>query len=147
MTALHERRAQRLAELRRQRAQDVAALIDAQLPLSAVALDDPEVPLPAVDLVACSARELAWLKAPGDIVLIHKQTTRTLTVPHATTGVVTPFEPSTLTVMYTARYFLAARSPPAPPSPRDTYVVYGAIKAEILPVALLDVPGDGTQLA
>ena len=137
-----ELRARRVAELRRRRAEDTAALIDAQLPLPPAALADLEAPLPAADLVACSARELAWLQEPGGIALAHKQTIRSLMVPHATTGVVTPFEPSALMVMYTARYFVAARRPPAPASPRDLYVVYGAIQAEFLPVALPAVPDE-----
>jgi len=125
-----------LDELLRQRAKDVAALLDAEVPVASTALGDPEVPLPAVDLLACSARELAWLQGEGTIALVEKQTTRTIAVPHATTGVVTPFEPSMLTVMYTARYFLAARAPSGPLSPRDTYVIYGATKCQILPDAL-----------
>ncbi|HEX7837114.1 MAG TPA: hypothetical protein VF469_06595 [Kofleriaceae bacterium] len=123
-----------LEELLRQRAEDMAALLDTQLPMSSSALLDPEDPLPAVDLLACSARELAWLQQA--VALVSKQTTRTLTAPRATTGVVTPFEPSVLTVMYTARYFLAIRSPSMPPSPRDAYVVYGARKCEALPEGL-----------
>lgn len=125
-----------LDDLLRQRAEDVAALIDAQVPMSSGEFDDPETPLPAVDLLACCARELAWLQAHDGIALVQKQTTRTLKVPQATTGVVTPFEPSMLTVMYTARYFLAARTPAAPPSLRDTYVIYGAARCETLPLAL-----------
>lgn len=123
-----------LDDLLRQRAEDMAALLDAQLPVPSGDLLDPEDPLPAVALLACSARELAWLQRA--IALVPKQTTRTLTVPRATTGVVTPFEPSVLTVMYTARYFLAMRAPSMPPSPRDAYVVYGARTCEALPDGL-----------
>lgn len=131
-----------LEELLRQRADDIAALIDAQVPLSSGDFDDPEVPLPAVALLACSARELAWLQGDGTIALVHKQTTRTIAVPHAITGVVTPFEPSMLTVMYTARYFLATRALSGPLSPRDTYVIYGAATCQTLPVALRTLGGE-----
>jgi hypothetical protein len=125
-----------LDELRRRRAEDVAALIDGQVPVSSGEFDDPETPLPAVDLLACCARELAWLQAHDGIALVQKQTTRTLKVPQATTGVVTPFEPSMLTVMYTARYFLATCAPATPPSLRDTYVIYGAARCETLSLSL-----------
>ena len=121
-----------LEELLRQRAADVAALLDAELPVPSTGLGDPEVALPSVDLLACSARELAWLQGEGTIALIEKQTTRTIAVPHALTGVVTPFEPSMLTVMYTARYFLATRASAGPLSPRDTYVIYGATRCALL---------------
>jgi hypothetical protein len=49
---------------------------------------------------------------------------------------VTPFEPSMLTVMYTARYFLATCAPATSPSLRDTYVIYGAARCETLSLAL-----------
>jgi hypothetical protein len=41
-----------------------------------------------------------------------------------------------LTVMYTARYFLATCAPATSPSLRDTYVIYGAARCETLSLAL-----------
>jgi hypothetical protein len=83
-----------------------------------------------VGLHPCSARELEWL-AP-ELALHESSTTRSDTAPHSAYGVASPFMPSLLVVIYTARYFLASRSR-ASAARGDVHIVYGALQAVELP--------------
>jgi hypothetical protein len=143
-----------LDELRCQRARDALALIDGQPAM--LLSDGPRLDrrfAPArtdggVVLRACSARELEWL-APS-CSLVASNVLRTDTAPHAAYGIASPFMPSLLVVVYTARYFLAACAAVVPTAsastrldesdassasndpataPREVHIIYGALEA------------------
>jgi hypothetical protein len=123
-----------LDELRRKRAQDMLALIEqlrppvpagrrpSARPEAAAASEGDET----VGRSPCSARELEWL-AP-ELALRETSTTRSDTAPHSAYGVASPFMPSLLVVVYTARYFLASHLRSQGAS-RDVHIVYGALQA------------------
>ncbi|TMQ07888.1 MAG: hypothetical protein E6J90_41970 [Deltaproteobacteria bacterium] len=111
-----------LEELRRQRARDMIRVIDDQ---------QPPAQSDASDYGAASARELEWLQP--FYTLVDAGVTRSATAPHQTFGVVSPFSPSMLVVIYTARYVLSSDAPPG--TRRAVYTAYGAMQATLLPTA------------
>jgi len=112
-----------LAKLREQRARDMLAVIERRRTTLIPQFPD--------ELRAASARELEWL-AP-EVDLRYAGETRQPAKLHASVAVVSPFTPSILIVTYTARYFIAPGAPPPAGIARDVYVVYGALRAAVLP--------------
>jgi hypothetical protein len=126
-----------LEELRCMRARDTLALIEGQgapraaLPhrrrdATAASPEDGE------HGAMCAARELEWLFP--ELALEEQPPMRSDTAPHLAFGVASPFMPSLLVVIYTARYFLASSSKSLAAT-RDVHTVYGALQAVELPYA------------
>lgn len=128
-----------LEELRCRRARDTLALIESQ---GAPRADRPRALLhrdatsPASEdgepraMCPCAARELEWLVP--ELALDEQPPVRSDTAPHSAYGIASPFMPSLLVVIYTARYFLASSSR-ALAATRDVHAVYGALQAVELP--------------
>jgi hypothetical protein len=127
-----------LEELYRKRARDMLAVIDAQYahPAEAMSATHPR-PVALAALHPCSARELEWL-AP-EIAMIERAAVRTMVALHAAVGVTSPFIPTVLVAIYTARYFLADPAADAA-APRELQVVYGPLQAIPQPYRDLDAP-------
>lgn len=127
-----------LEELRCMRARDTLALIEGQGALRAGRPRGPR----RRDATAepedgehdarcpCAARELEWLVP--ELALDEQPPVRSDTAPYSAYGIASPFTPSLLVVIYTARYFLASSSK-ALASTRDVHIVYGALQAVELP--------------
>lgn len=120
-----------LERLRAKRARDMLALIEQQRALASEDLARRNPDRERVDLRACSARELEWLDP--EIELREGSMVRTDTAPHSAYGVSSPFVPSLLVVIYTARYFLASRALASTGEARDVHIHYGALQAVELP--------------
>jgi hypothetical protein len=110
----------RLEDLRRQRASEMIRLIDERR---------PPAPSEASGYGAASARELEWLQPY--FTLVDAGVTRSGTATHAHVGVASPFSPSMLVVIYTARYQLSTDAG----TTRELYTVYGALQATLLPTS------------
>jgi hypothetical protein len=111
-----------LEELRRKRADHMRAVIEGQRAPAGPDIVQFHAELHRADLSACAARELEWLQPV--VTLQDKPPVRTTTAPHSPQGVVAPFSPSMLVVIYSARYYLSGS---------DVYTVYGALQAVLLP--------------
>jgi hypothetical protein len=116
-----------LDDLLRQRARDMRTLIDRQNERELLQVSDPTPQRAA-------GRELEWL-AP-EVALQGAGVVRTGTVPLPTHGVVSPFTPSMLIVVYTTRYYVAAGPKvQSARGPRDVFTVYGELQAALVPAA------------
>lgn len=113
-----------LDELRRKRANDMRMVIERQRAPVSRELTRFHDALDGEHLSGCAARELEWLRPV--VALSPKPPVRAAQAPHSTHGVASPFVPSMLVVIYTARYFLSGT---------DVYTVYGGLQAVVLPTA------------